>query len=159
MHWLARVVTVREFQTQGFLTKQSAWASSPVSTHAVILWVLFQRLLFTLHPQNLYLLLANPIHSSIRSFLFVLGLHWCTGSLHLGRVVSVCRLLTAVAVLIAEQRLRGTWVSVAVALGPHVLGLSGCGTRSSLTLGLWHPSSWSKESACVPCVGRWILNH
>ena len=47
--------------------------------------------------------------------------------------------------------------------------LSGCGMQTSLaamhglscceTCGLWHLSSLTRDQTCIPCIGRWILNH
>ena len=59
--------------------------------------------------------------------------------------VAEFRLLTAEASPAGEQGSQGSWASVAVA---HALGC------------LQHvESSWTRDRACVPGIGRWILNH
>ena len=70
-----------------------------------------------------------------------LGPHCCVGSF----LVVVCRLLTAVAALLAERGLQ--------MLGSQQLRCMGL-------VALCHvKSSWARDQTCEPCVGRRILNH
>ena len=44
--------------------------------------------------------------------------------------------------------------------GAHVLGCTGFSTCGVSLVGLWYVvSSWTRDWTCVPCIGRWILNH
>ena len=58
--------------------------------------------------------------------------------------VAVRGLLIAVASLVAEHRLQ-------------YAGFSSCGARVQLLRGM--RSSRTRNQTCVPCIGRWILNH
>ena len=83
----------------------------------------------------------------------MLGFHCYSGF----SLVSVHRLLIAVASLIAEYRLQGTWA--------QYLRLPGSRAQAQ---SLWHMgllaprhvgSSWIRGQTHVSCIGRWILYH
>ena len=69
--------------------------------------------------------------------------------------VAVWGLLDAVASLVTEHRLEGTWTSVVA-----VHGLRSTGSINKLTslVALWHVgSSWTRDQTGVSCIGRQIL--
>ena len=92
---------------------------------------------------NLYLV-------TLPCFLIVLGLPCCTLAFSFCRewellFVVVLWFLIAVASLVAEHGLWGSWASAVGAQG---------------LVALWHVgSSQSRVQTCVPCIGRWILHH
>ena len=61
-------------------------------------------------------------------------------------LAAVGRLLTAVASLVVKH-------------GLHSTGLSSCGARAQMPLGMWDLSFWTKDQTPVSCIDRWILNH
>ena len=78
----------------------------------------------------------------------LLGLHCCARGLSLAggsSLVVAGGLLFAVAPLVAEHRLWGTWASVVVALG--------------LVVPQHVESSRTRDQTYVPCIGRQILNY
>ena len=70
-----------------------------------------------------------------------------------------------VAPLVAERRLQGLQASVVVAHGLScslwalALRLSSCDIQAQLPQSMWDLSSQTRVGTCVPCIGRWILNH
>ena len=71
--------------------------------------------------------------------------------------IAVCRFLIEVAPLVAEHRLQVPWLQELCLAG------SGAQAQELWCTGLvapWHVgSSWTRARTCVPCIGRWILNH
>ena len=36
---------------------------------------------------------------------------------------------------------------------------SSCSAQVQMLLGMWDLCSWTRDLTCVPCIGKWILNH
>ena len=84
-------------------------------------------------------------HILTSKYLFYIWLGWilvCTGFLWLWQVGAA---LTAVVSLVVEPG------------AVERAGFSSCGAH---LVPLWCVgSSWVRDGSCVPCIGRWILNH
>ena len=70
-------------------------------------------------------------------------------------LVVVCGLLTAVASLVAEHRLYGSWASVIAAPGPEGTGSAVVVHGLSCSVG----SSQTRDPTCVSSIGWQILIH
>ena len=97
-------------------------------------------------------------------FLAVLGLHCCTGFLQLWTVGATLR-CGAQPSHCGGFSCCGAWALGVRASVAAARGLSSCGTGAQQ---LWHTglvaprhggSSRTRDRTCVPCIGRWILNH
>ena len=62
------------------------------------------------------------------------------------------------------------WLLLLRCMGSRCAGFSSCGSRAvegwlsscgaRALVALWHVGySWTRARTCVPCIGRWILNH
>ena len=61
-------------------------------------------------------------------------------------------LLIAVASLVARQGLQGAWAQQSQQVGSAVAAHGLLAMRQV-------ESSWTRDPTCVPCIGRWTLNH
>ena len=112
----------------------------------------------------LHLFIYLFIHSFIHSFIY-LFIYGCFGSLllhmgflqlwrawattlHCGARASHCGGFSC-----CGAQALGMWASVVVVHGLQQL-------RHTGLVAPWHVgSSWTRSQTCVPCIGRWILNH
>ena len=53
----------------------------------------------------------------------------------------------------------GVWALECMGSIVVVCGLSSYGVRAQLPRSMWDLSSPTRDQTCVPCIGRWILNH
>ena len=139
-HLLNKILSAAEDISRG--VQECCRDSNPVKQ--IWVWILVGSL------TSAYITVCISLYWVIYLFMPMLGLRcWPRAFSSCGAGASYCSVFSCY-----RHRALDKWASVAAALG-----LSSFGAGAWLPCGMWDLSSQIRDGTCVPCIGRWILNH